>query len=468
MKNIAATALIPAGCDKKTQKKPSLEWPAIVPEIDKVKMCKSSFLPFETNHFGGTEMKRIKWVSFSSAMLLISVCASSVFGQSNAYDTVVNSGSSANRVDIIFIGDGYQASELETTYVDHIDDTLNHFFASQPLTRYENFFNVHRVNVASAESGADKPLDNHYVDTALNASYSWGGSVERCLYFSTSLANTAVNGALGGTGIDVDIRLGTVNDSKYGGCGGQWGVYAGANGAAPEIALHEIGHSYASLADEYFYNDDHYSGSEPSNWNVTVTPGDGTGTGKWDRWFGYDDPDTDIGPIGYYEGGRYHATGIYRPSDNSKMRALNRPFDAISREKFISEIYDEVDPIDSFLDNSSDLLDPSEIWIDTIDPAVINVEWFVDGVSIGIHGETLDVSSLGLGAGTFEIEARAYDAILDHAFTGSSLDWWRLAPADLEQRVTWNVVSSVPEPGAVTILLLSSLVLIKRRRRQKS
>ena len=46
-------------------------------------------------------------------------------------------------------------------------------------------------------------------------------------------ANSAVNTALSGTGIDIDMRIGMVNDAKYGGCGGQWAVLAGANNAAP-------------------------------------------------------------------------------------------------------------------------------------------------------------------------------------------------------------------------------------------
>ncbi len=404
--------------------------------------------------------------------LSIPVCClalcSTALAQSNAYDTVVGTGDSANRVDIIFIGDGYQSNELETDYVNHIDNTINHFFTQAPLSRYQNFFNVHRVNVASNESGADKPLDGIFVDTALDASYSYGGSVERCLYFNTTKANNAVNAALSGTSIDVDMRLGTVNDSKYGGCGGQWGVYAGANGAANEIALHEIGHSFANLADEYFYNDDHYNGSEPSRWNLTTVVGNGSNGGKWDRWLGYVDPDTDIGAIGYYEGGGYHKTGIYRPSDNSKMRALNRPFDAISREKLIHEIYEEVDPLDDWQDNSNTLIDPSEIWVDVIDTDVIEIEWFVDGISYGVLGENFDIQSLGLAAGDYEVQAYAYDTLIQNSNTGNSLDWWRLDATPLEQRVTWNVsLSAIPEPGTgVVIVLLGGFVLARHRRRR--
>lgn len=403
-----------------------------------------------------------------SVCLVASCCFSlEAAAQLNPFDTVVNNGASSNRVDMIVIGDGYTADQMETDYFSHVNGTIDYFFAnvsSSPLNRYNRFFNVHRINVVSNESGADKPLDDVYVDTALDASYSWGGSVERCLYFNTGKANAAVATALAGTGIDTDdgLLLGTINDDKYGGCGGQWGVYAGANGAAYEIAAHEIGHSFANLADEYFYTDDHYDGPEPGAWNVTADPN----SGKWDRWVGYVDPDNDIGEIGYYEGGRYNATGIWRPSDNSKMRALGRPFDAISREKFINDIYEEVDPLDSWLSTTFDS-DPSELWVETVDESVINVEWFVDGQSIGVLGEVLDVDGLGLADGTYEFTARAYDAILDHSFSGDSLDWWRLDSSQLEQFVSWTVVvSAIPEPSlAIFGLCFATAVMTRRRQR---
>ncbi|MEL7497782.1 MAG: M64 family metallopeptidase [Planctomycetota bacterium] len=403
-------------------------------------------------------------VLFAMGMLLVQGQA---IAQFNAYDTVINSGDSSNRVDMIIIGDGYTAGQINTDYVDHVNGTINHFFnnaGSAPLNRYKNFFNVHRVNIASNESGADKPNDNVYVDTALDASYSWGGNVERCLYFNTSKANMAVFNALSGTGIDMDdgMLLGTVNDSKYGGCGGSWGVYAGANSSAYEVATHEIGHSFANLADEYFSVGQDWTGGEFSQWNVTNNPN----SGKWDRWVGYDDPDTNIGVIDYYEGGRYNETGVWRPSVNSKMRSLNRPFDAISREKFINDIYEEVDPLDDWL-AIDDGAFVDELWVNTVDENVIDVEWFVDGQSVGIHGETLDLNSLGLVSGNYAISARGYDAILDHAFSGNSLDWWRLDGDHLQQTVNWNVsFSAVPEPGTGMLIGMTVGLLFCRRRRR--
>lgn len=366
---------------------------------------------------------------------------------------------------MIFIGDGYTATQLENEYITHVQETTDYFFQqTAPFTRYKNFFNTHRVNIASNESGADDPNNGIEVDTALDATFNVGGT-DRCLYFNTSKANSAVNTALAGTGIDVDMRLGTVNTSKYGGCGGQWGVYSGANGAAKEVAVHEIGHSFAGLADEYFYTDDNWTGGEFSQWNVTNDPN----SGKWDRWLGYVDPDSDIGEIAYYEGGRYNATGVWRPSDNSKMRALNRPFDAISREKFVFEIYEEANPLDSWIADNVEYTGDDLLWVNTVDDEVINVKWYANGDLIQEGGTSLDLDALGLNEGEFEIQALAYDTLLDHSFSGNSLDWWRLESDMLEQTVSWTVnISAVPEPTTATMLILSVMGLAIGRRRLPS
>ncbi len=78
-----------------------------------------------------------------------------------AVRTIVNSGAASNRIDIIFLGDGYTAGEIASTYTSHAQSLVNYLFndsiLSQPFGRYEKFFNVHLVDVISAQSGADDP-----------------------------------------------------------------------------------------------------------------------------------------------------------------------------------------------------------------------------------------------------------------------------------------------------------------------
>ena len=148
----------------------------------------------------------------------------------------------------------------------------------------------------------------------------------------------------------IEMKLVTVNETIYGGGGGAYSVLAGGSSSAWKIAMHELGHSFSGLADEYVYAGYNlsYNGSEPSEANLTTSS---TGD-KWSHWVDYTDPDhPEMGPIGAYEGAKgYFQNGLFRPSLNSKMRSLDRPFDAVSREKIILDIYEHVDPLDGALD----------------------------------------------------------------------------------------------------------------------
>ncbi|HHH75644.1 MAG TPA: hypothetical protein ENL03_01305, partial [Phycisphaerae bacterium] len=75
----------------------------------------------------------------------------------SGYATIVDTGPSSNRVDIVFLGDGYTASEIDTVYPTHIDNMLTHMFnaGEDPFPRYSNYFNIHKVDVISEQSGAD-------------------------------------------------------------------------------------------------------------------------------------------------------------------------------------------------------------------------------------------------------------------------------------------------------------------------
>ena len=335
-------------------------------------------------------------------------------------------GPADNRVNVFFLGDGYTASQIETTYAQHVQAMLHHLFnnGQDPYPRYKNFFNAYRVNVVSAESGADVPPDGIFRDTALDARYYFDGSTERLMYVSDSKADAALNASLAGTGLSADVRYLTVNDTKYGGGGGRYSVYAGGNVSATEIALHESAHSFNRLADEYGGFTTTYAGGEPSEVNVTKSA---TGA-KWSHWIGYDQPG--VGVIGAYEGGRYYDKGLYRPSQNSKMRSLGRPFDAVSREKIVLDIYRLIRPMDAYLSNAATVDNPRSFWVDVVDPSVVNVQWSVDGTTVpGATGERFNPLDFGFTPGTYNVTARAYDPT----------DWVRINRHLLEQSVTWSL-----------------------------
>ena len=338
--------------------------------------------------------------------------------------TILDNGPSDNRVDIMFLGDGYTADELDT-YTANITGLEGYLFTdsllTQPFARYHSFFNIHAIDVISNESGADHPGAPR--DTALGASY-----VSGTLGADEFMAADVLNDALTGSGLQAEMRFIAVNDPTYGGSAGRFATYAAGNSSAYEIALHEAGHQFAGLSDEYWTTSGTtYTGNEPLQPDLTKDP---TGA-KWAQWLGYDQPG--IGVIGAYEGGGGGSEfGIYRPSFDSKMRSLDQPFDAVAREQFVLDFYKLVHPLDAHLDNGAVLRNCDALWVDCIDPNVISVDWTVNGSTFARAGEQFTLSSHALGGGDFTITARAYDPT----------DWVRVADrSSLEQSVTWSVVN---------------------------
>ncbi|MFA5863959.1 MAG: M64 family metallopeptidase [Phycisphaerae bacterium] len=349
------------------------------------------------------------------------------------YSTVQNNGPVLNRVNMVFLGDGYTQQELESTYREHIQTALKHFFqdGQDPYPRYRNFFNVHQVNVVSSESGVDVPPQGIYRNTALDASYYYDGVNRNSLYVDSDKTTQQLDQGLGDASFNPDIVLVTVNSAIAGGGTGTYSVYSGGYSNGAEIALHEMGHSFNNLADEYGGNDETYYGPEPNEVNVTSSP---SGE-KWSQWLGYDQPG--VGVIGVYEGAYYCDRGIYSPSNNSKMRYLGEPFDAVCREKIILDIYARVRPMDGWLDNASLLVDPDSLWVKVVDSNVIKIEWLIGGIPIpDAEGETFRLSDVNLGPGTYTVTARAYDPT----------DWVRRNREVLEQSIDWTVQLTVGTP----------------------
>ena len=330
--------------------------------------------------------------------------------------------SDPNRVTIVFLGDGYLADEAGRFH-EHVDAMLQHMFdgVDEPFVRYRNYFNAYRLDVVSAESGIDDPSEEIFRDTAFDGSFDCG-NIARLICVDQAAAQRAVDEAFESLDITPQILFMSANATQFGGSGGRFAVYAGGNVNGPEIALHELGHSFSDLADEYGGISVPYEEEEPDSINVTADP---SGQ-KWSHWIGYEEPG--MGAIGVYEGGFYHDVGVYRPSNDSKMRSLGRPFDAVSREKIVRDIYQHVDPLDGWRATDLPITPDDLLWVEPIDPELIEISWWVDEVLVGT-ATSLVVSELGLAPGSHSIVAQAIDPT----------DWVRIDRALLEQRVEWTI-----------------------------
>lgn len=320
-------------------------------------------------------------------------------------------GNGDNRVDLVFVGDGYTAGQM-ATYHQHVANIVDDFFRYEPYASYEPYFRITEVEVVSNESGVDNdPSQGISRDTALDMAY-WGNGIERLLIVNVSKAYSFAN-----TAPDVDQVLAIANSSKYGGAGypsSNLGTVAGANGSAVDVAIHENGHSLGDLADEYTYGGPVvYSGGEPSDANASkLTEAQQTAQSKkWFRWMGTSIAGFD-GTTSTYEGAVYSEQGVYRPSSNSMMRNLGRPFNLPSAEKLIQEIYREVSPIDAATPSGS--VDENDILSVTPMQPIghsLTVIWEIDGsISFPLAGSTsVDIASLGLAPGEHTIDLTVVD-----------------------------------------------------------
>src|ERR1051325_2447348 len=113
-------------------------------------------------------MKRYTSRGVLSALFLLFCLPQIALAES--FETILNSGTPDNRVDIAILGDGYTAAEMQK-YRNDVQALLNGFFLGAPFREYKNFFNVHRIDVISSQSGADHPERGEFKDTALDATY---------------------------------------------------------------------------------------------------------------------------------------------------------------------------------------------------------------------------------------------------------------------------------------------------------
>ena len=376
--------------------------------------------------------------------------------------TLIDNGPSENRIDLSFAGDGYVASELASTYAADVDAAVAGMFQAgqanseinNPFLRYARFFNVHRVDVPSNQSGIDI-LGGSDVDTTFDcgqhpaaprlADCAFGYGVE---VINASMAAVGVDLALDGVRGWRGLALNTpsyVNAGAYG-----LSVFAGQHPTSQEIFLHEGAHSWNQIADEYPGNPGvPYTGAEPAEINVTIDP---AGT-KWAPWLGLVQPE--IALISAYEGAQYFEIGKYRPSADSIMRAdLAVGFNAPCREKIVRDIYAVVDPLDDWTDNASLQPQSGRLAVAVVDPEVIKVDWEIDGVPVAVDGGgVFDYDLSAMAPGLHTVRALAYDEAVLHAFSDNldphPLDLVRSGLEELQQAVTWQIL--VGNESAVTL-----------------
>jgi len=184
---------------------------------------------------------------------------------------VMENGAPRDKVDLLLLGDGYAAAEMDQWHRDarRTADTL---FAVSPFKERRADFNVWAIDTPAEESGVSRPSDGVYRRSPLRASYDAFGSERYVLTFDNRRLREIAAAA------PYEFIEIVVNDRKYGG-GGIFNLFAtvsAGNAFTPYVLVHEFGHHFAGLADEYYTSDVSYTGStaRPEPWepNATADP----------------------------------------------------------------------------------------------------------------------------------------------------------------------------------------------------
>jgi hypothetical protein len=182
----------------------------------------------------------------------------------------LKSGEPRHKVDVAVIAEGYTAAE-EAKFETDLARFTGVFFKLEPYKSHKDAFNITGVFKPSAESGCDEPSYGSFKSTVLSTTFDSLGS-ERYLLTedNKSLRDIAAH-------VPYDALYIMVNHARYGG-GGIYNLYCTFttdNQWYEYLFLHEFGHSFAGLADEYYtsdvaYNEFYPSGVEPAEPNITA------------------------------------------------------------------------------------------------------------------------------------------------------------------------------------------------------
>lgn len=281
--------------------------------------------------------------------------------------TVFEEGPPSEKVDLLILGDGYTEDEKGKFHAD-VERMTGVLFSTPPFNDHKKDFNVRAIDVFSQDSGISDPRSGSWKNTALGLTFN-ALDLDR---YVLSFEEKAIRDVAAAAPYDFILIL--FNDIKYGGGGiyNLWLTCSSDAASAPQVLVHEFGHLFAGLADEYYSSDVAYKNfaSEPDEpWEPNVTALADPGNLKWNNLVEKSTPlptpwnkkeydrisssqgslsredknrllldlvssETYADRVGAFEGAAYRSTGLYRPELNCTMFSTHKEqsFCSVCRE----------------------------------------------------------------------------------------------------------------------------------------
>ncbi len=247
--------------------------------------------------------------------------------RSNRYGNfqVVNNGDPAVKVDIVIIPEGYTEEEMDK-FKEDCKRFAGYLFDSSPFRENKDKFNIWGVLAPSEEEGTDIPGEDIWKNTVVGTSF-YTFDIQRYLMTED---NKSLRDIASYAPYDQIYIL--VNSDRYGG-GSIYNLYSvcvSDSRHSEYVFVHEFGHGFASLGDEYYTSDvayeDFYSKDvEPLDPNLTTLVDFGS---KWkdmvEEGTPIPTPETPEfeNKVGAFEGGGYVEKGVYRPYQDCTMKSI--------------------------------------------------------------------------------------------------------------------------------------------------
>ena len=239
----------------------------------------------------------------------------------------------SKNLDLVILAEGYKKNEMGKVKID-ARKIAGYLFATSPYDQYRDRINIYAVAAPSEQSGTDIPGEHIYRNTTLDASfYTFDLDRYLCTFDYFKMNDLAAS-------VPHDAIFVLINSDRYGG-GGFYNYYTGctaSNALSNKVCIHEFGHGFAGLADEYYtsavaYNNFYNLSTEP--WEPNIT----TNVHFEQKWKNMIQPGIPIptpriekneNVVGMFEGGGYAEKGIYSPMMDCIM-ASNEAHPVLSR-----------------------------------------------------------------------------------------------------------------------------------------
>lgn len=270
-----------------------------------------------------TAKESIHYFTLDPADVLIRDCSKQ---PALPYTYIHKGGDSKEAIDVVILAEGYTAEEMEL-FMEDAKITASEILSYEPFKSHSDKFNFIAVASPSADSNVSVPQEEAWRNTAVGSNFM-------TFYMERYLTSGNVYAMYDlATNIPCEHFVILANTDTYGG-GGIYNSYTLTTAHHPSfrpVVVHEFGHSFAGLGDEYFYlsadNNDEMHSLKHEPWEPNIT----TLVDFESKWADMVAEGVEIPTqvtaersknyvVGVYEGGGYRAKGIYRPTDVCRMR----------------------------------------------------------------------------------------------------------------------------------------------------